>query len=249
MALTGVEVASFEADADRAWPAREVAVGSGWQARWADGMHRRINSATVSPDADLPGAVEAIEAFYRRRGFPPTVKITAEASHPEVDGFLASRGYRYEARTQVRGCAVTSMPVAPEVGFLSDSGAWVEAFAAASGYEPASGRLLQQVIDRMSESWLATVRVGSVIVAVGIGSVAPPRMGIFAMATRPEDRGNGHATAILRALLGRAAERDIAEAFLQVMEDNAVALRLYERMGFGARYHYWYRVGVAAASR
>jgi GNAT superfamily N-acetyltransferase len=249
MPLTRAEVAAFEADSDRVWPAREVAEGPGWQARWADGMHRRINSATVFPDADLPTAVNAIEEFYREHGFPPTVKITAEASHPAIDEYLDERGYRREAFTQVRSRAVTPMPASPGVSFLSDSAAWVESFAGVSGYEASDGVRLRQVIERMTESWLAAVTAGGVVAAVGLGSPASARMGIFAMATRPEHRGKGYASAILGTLVGRAAGRGLGDAFLQVMDDNATATRLYERLGFAIRYRYWYRVGVTPASR
>jgi ribosomal protein S18 acetylase RimI-like enzyme len=66
-------------------------------------------------------------------------------------------------------------------------------------------------------------------------------IGLFCMATRPEFRRRGAATAVLRALAGWGRHQGAARAYLQVMDDNLPARSLYARAGFETLYHYHYR--------
>lgn len=51
---------------------------------------------------------------------------------------------------------------------------------------------------------------------------------------RPERRGQGLGTAILRAVAERARARGFARLAVEVNRDNVAARRLYERLGFAA---------------
>jgi len=52
------------------------------------------------------------------------------------------------------------------------------------------------------------------------------------IAIAADARGRGHGRALLRALLAEAAARRVAEVFLEVRADNAVAQALYASEGF-----------------
>lgn len=235
------QVRSLEADGNAAWPAREVVTGPGWELRWSDGFHRRINSATVEPEADPHAAIAAVEAFYRERGGVPIVKITAEASHPAIDRILAGRGWVREVDTQVQTAATAT--AAPDPGTMLDlpRDTWLEAYHAASGYDDDRADRFAAIVDRITDPWFAASTVGGRVAAVGLGVPAGARMGIFAMATHPEHRRRGLAGSIVRTLMARAADREIPEAFLQVFDTNRSAIHLYARLGFVEQYRYWYR--------
>jgi len=66
-------------------------------------------------------------------------------------------------------------------------------------------------------------------------------LGIFCMATRPEFRRRGAATALLHALSGWGRERNADRIYLQVMEANSPARSVYARAGFTTLYGYHYR--------
>lgn len=66
-------------------------------------------------------------------------------------------------------------------------------------------------------------------------------VGLFDIFTPPEQRGRGHAQALCSALLREARAQGAYQAYLQVGTDNAVAKRLYTRLGFEFAYRYHYR--------
>lgn len=55
---------------------------------------------------------------------------------------------------------------------------------------------------------------------------------ILTLAVRTDARHQGRATALLARLLEVLGERGVATVFLEVAEDNAAAIRLYESAGF-----------------
>ncbi|NNC11373.1 GNAT family N-acetyltransferase [Planctomonas sp. JC2975] len=64
--------------------------------------------------------------------------------------------------------------------------------------------------------------------------------GLYAVATREDARARGHASAVIAALVASGADRGVTDVWLQVMASNAVARRLYGRLGFlhSATYRY-----------
>lgn len=69
-------------------------------------------------------------------------------------------------------------------------------------------------------------------VGVGLLGLRGASAWIGGMGVVPEARRAGHAEAIMLALLERAHERDAAEVWLEVLEQNVRAIPLYERLGF-----------------
>jgi ribosomal protein S18 acetylase RimI-like enzyme len=57
---------------------------------------------------------------------------------------------------------------------------------------------------------------------------------IWGVYVRPAARGQGHAEALLRALIAAAAEQGAERLTLIASEGNRAALRLYTRLGFSA---------------
>jgi ribosomal-protein-alanine N-acetyltransferase len=72
---------------------------------------------------------------------------------------------------------------------------------------------------------------------------------VLTLAVRSKHWGHGTGTALLRALLGEAADRRCTEVFLEVRADNSRAQSLYKRHGFvevGVRRGYYQPAGVDA---
>jgi GNAT superfamily N-acetyltransferase len=85
--------------------------------------------------------------------------------------------------------------------------------------------------------------VGDQPVAAGFAVAEEGCAGFFDIVTHPDHRRQGHAGALMAALLDWARNSAGAHtAYLQVMLSNAPALRLYARLGFTELYRYWYRI-------
>ena len=82
--------------------------------------------------------------------------------------------------------------------------------------------------------------------AIGRASVELPWVGFAAIEVDPGVRRQGHARAVMSALLDWAAERGALRAWLEVLADNDAAFDLYASMGFAEHYRYCYRVPPSA---
>jgi len=73
---------------------------------------------------------------------------------------------------------------------------------------------------------------GDGLVAIACGWLVVDELHITAVATDPEHQRQGHATAVLAALLQRARQEGASHATLDVASGNNSALALYSRFGF-----------------
>src|SRR5215469_13550947 len=84
-----------------AWPALEEETMAGWQLKYAAGVSRRSNSANPTANAtnDLGRVAPAAEEFFRSRGQLCRFRVLSFLS-PQMDDWLAARGYEIESGTR-----------------------------------------------------------------------------------------------------------------------------------------------------
>jgi ribosomal protein S18 acetylase RimI-like enzyme len=87
----------------------------------------------------------------------------------------------------------------------------------------------------------ACAMIGEDAVAVGRAVADSGWVGVFNMATSPEARGKGAARTVLAGLAEWSRAQGAERMYLQVESENASALRLYERAGFGELNVFHYR--------
>ncbi len=246
-----------------AWPALHTLVSDGWVLRLANGYTRRANS--VSPLyaglRPVEEKIRAAEAFYGARGQPTVFKLTAAAQPPELDAGLEARGYALEAPTsgQVLDLRTARLdgPGTARI-FETPSDEWMAAYCAlsqvAERHVPTMRRMLESLVPvhGFFVNWEAGAPggrgAGALVdhvpsaLACGLAVMENGYVGLADIVTGPAHRRQGHAQRLLADMLGWAAARGAHTAYLQVMLDNAPALRLYAGLGFEEVYRYWYRV-------
>jgi ribosomal protein S18 acetylase RimI-like enzyme len=236
-----------------AWPALETLLVGGWVVRFAGGYTRRANSvlplyaaAELLDAADLLERVEACEALYRRRGLPVIFKLTPESRPAGLDALLEARGYRAEARTGVQTLEPVPAVEAPaglEVRSEPDAD-WLDGMARMSALTGERRARHEQILAAIApERGFANLRgEDGTVLACGLGVVQMGWLGLFDIVVDPAARGRGLGECLVRGLLAWGRGAGARASYLQVMLDNAPALRLYARVGYRPAYEYWYRV-------
>jgi len=96
------------------------------------------------------------------------------------------------------------------------------------------------------EVTFATVRdERGAVLARGRGAFHGDWVGVSALWTHPAHRGTGLSSAVLRSLVSWGAEQGATTAYLQVVESNDHARRIYEARGFEVHHRYAYLVDDA----
>lgn len=220
----------------------------GWLVFLSPGRAKRARSvnAFYGSTLPLPDKVGRCETLYARAGLPALFRITPFVQPAGLDEALAGRGYVEFDRTLVMGAPLASPPARPhraEVELTAPlPDAFVEIVGAMRG-SPPSQRAAH--LERIAQSPhdirpLVAWRDGRPV-ASGVLSVEDDVAGLFDVVTEPAHRGQGIGTEVVATLLARAWERGARTAFLQVTEDNAPAISIYRRFGFGTLYRYHYR--------
>ncbi len=234
-----------------AWPPAVVEIHGGWRYRWTHGVTRRANSVLALGDEEPPGdLVDDAIAFYRARGAPTLIQVSTASTSPDLAPSLLARGFRPTARTLVER-AITDDVVAgirarPYDVELTErpTDEWFDAYwSVERGRDRSDGDrtvcrnvLLAPDVPTM----FATARHGDAVVGVGQIVIEGGWGGVQCMATTPAHRRQGVARAVLDGLAEEALRHGAARMYLAVMADNAAAIRLYRRCGFGPAHEYCY---------
>jgi N-acetylglutamate synthase len=230
-----------------AWPSLHQLVLDGWLIRFAGGFTKRANS--VVP---LYGAHDASDAkiaycerLYARQRLRTIFRLTTLDDHGALERALDVRGYRPIEPTRVMARPLEARDAYPGPSALRarTRAHWIRTYAALTDMPAQSQSLHNALLKNICLPCVYfTLEEDGVDVACALGVIDEPLLGIFDVVTDPRRRGLGHGERLLRALLAEGAHRGARHAYLQVLDENAPAERLYTRLGFRSLYGYRYRV-------
>lgn len=235
----------------RAWPAFTDSDFDGWRLRFADGYTRRANSITpLDPSRlELADKIDTCERLYAARGLPAIFRLTRFAP-AELDGRLAERGYAVGDQVEVRARPLVDIPATPprpaEAKLVRVEAVgldrWLDVFTALSGAAETTRAAHRRVLASVpGVRRLLVLQADERPVACGMSVFDEGLLGLFDLVTAANSRGRGFGGEILRRALRWGQRAGAREAYLQVLNGNAVARRLYERAGFTTVYSYHYR--------
>jgi ribosomal protein S18 acetylase RimI-like enzyme len=238
-----------------AWPAETVVILDGWRLRYTQGVTRRANSVWPNEQErrmPLSERLDAVEAFYAMHDLPARYQICPAALPVALDATLAARGYSDDAHTHVQINSIATLldgaaglPIHPSWTLTvahEPHDTWFDAYQKAEAFDDHEAAMRRAIIARISgPCGFALLTADDTPVSLGLGVVEGGYLGIFSMATVPQQRRQGAATGVLQALARWAAQQGAQRAFLQVMQRNHGALALYAKTGFETLYDYHYR--------
>lgn len=242
-------------------PCLEEEAYDGWLLRFAEGYTKRANSVSVMGKSQIPLAekIKYCEEKYAEHNLSAVFKITPMAS--ELDGVLEEKGYSAVDKTNVMTVGLTgrkditanqevqSCKAAPEPGEVSVviedrfTEAWQYYYFTFIKVSLTSVPTAKKIQAKITNPVLcATVYVDKKAVACGLGVMEQEYVGLLDIVVKEEYRGYGFGKVLCRALLNKATEKGATTGYLQVVDSNEVAKKLYKNLGFEEIYSYWYRV-------
>lgn len=251
----------------RAWPALTESDFDGWRLRFASGYTRRSNSVTpLGPSRlDLDDKIAACERIYAERGLPTIFRLTPFAPD-ELDVRLAARGYVRTEQVEVRarplgpaGPPLFRAPRGPRARAVSVAALgldrWLDVFTALSGAAESTRAAHRQVLAAVTGTRRLLALMADVdparsrspgrrqraAVSCGMSVLQGGLLGLFDLVTDRAHRGRGYGGELLRRALAWGRRSGGEEAYLQVVDTNWNAARLYQRAGFELVYRYHYR--------
>jgi ribosomal protein S18 acetylase RimI-like enzyme len=235
--------------AARALPAEHVEIVDGWWLRHSPGCAWWIGTVVPHGDAspdELLRRIVLAEDFYARRGTTARFQISPPACSDRLDSLLAGRGYRSHDSISIQVASTADVVEHSPAGSLRvrtddcPTQAWFDLWHSVNGHgdpRPEWEMLLRVDLP----SVYACALIDEDVVAVGRAVADSGWVGVFNMATSPGARGKGAARTVLAGLAEWSQAPGAERMYLQVESENATALRLYERSGFGELSVFHYR--------
>lgn len=229
------------------WPALQQVLFDGWILRFSEGYTKRANSVNplYTSTLDVKAKVEACQRLYSDRGLRTVFRITPFVSPADLDQVLEARGYEKVDPTLVLyldlQCAENLLPsTLLRDGSLDD---WLALFCRFHASPLEAHRTHRQILEAIpGRRHLAILEDAGCGVACGVGVVEGDCAGFFDIVTDPPQRRKGYGARLVGGLLDWARGQEARHAYIQVVEANVPARRLYGRFGFREAYRYWYRV-------
>jgi ribosomal protein S18 acetylase RimI-like enzyme len=231
-----------------ALPALQTVFYDGWVLRFANGYSRRANSVQplYASTLDLDAKIDQCEAMYRERGLTSTFKLTGAAQPDQLDFALEQRGYATDGHTSVQTRILmdenfeTDRAVVEIETSLGED--WLQEYARLSSVDPRHVPTIRLILASLAPTtgFFRLLQNGETA-AIGLGVLERGYIGLYDIVTDARHRSRGLGTQVIHHILRWGQTNGAHSAYLQVMLDNAPAVRLYNKLGFHEVYQYWYR--------
>ena len=215
--------------------------------RFSNGYTKRANSANALyvKKEDFESVIAYSENIYKEKGLPAIFKIIDIDRYRKLDMLLDAFGYEKIDKTYVMTVNIDTVNDSCDDEIKLDkrfSDAWFESFIRCNkikaSYEMTARRLLERV---GIETIVASLSGNGRIIACGFGAIEDSHIGFFDIVVDEAYRGKGFGKRIMNGIISAAKAKNIGNGYLQVIESNVAARKLYESLGFEKAYAYWCR--------
>ncbi|WP_171655209.1 GNAT family N-acetyltransferase [Paenibacillus foliorum] len=235
------------------WPAASTFTSEHWIYRASGGITKRANSVWTAAGDFFPEGDWLAEAvrFYSFHGLPVRYHIS-DASPKQLDNLLEAHGYLKETPCSVM--IAQSDVVIKKTLSESDhhfhvtvrsqhKDEWLTHFLKMEGFGEERRTFYNKLFaDIEPQKGFFTLELDGLCVAVGSSIVENGWAGFINVAVNPELRGRGIGRIILHELAVWSRNHGADGLYLQVINDNEPALKLYSKAGFTPLYQYHYRI-------
>ncbi|RZJ06714.1 MAG: GNAT family N-acetyltransferase [Rubrivivax sp.] len=215
----------------------------GWLIRLSPGKAKRSRCINALRQGTLPldDLLARCKQAYDAAGLPLAVRVTPWSQPADLDARLAAKGWGAfdAADVMVLGALPADLPPAPLIKL--DASAYAVLVGTLRG---SSATAITAHAERIANAPVAYQGFalnddGGQLLACGQMVLEGDIVGLYDIASAVPRQGHGES--LCRSLLALAHAQGARQAYLQVGSDNAVAQRLYARLGFVFAYRYHYR--------
>jgi ribosomal protein S18 acetylase RimI-like enzyme len=231
-----------------AWPALQTMHYDGWILRFANGVTKRLNSVNpiYASKIDVDEKIDYCENLYRSKNLPPCFKITDIVQPPDLDKKLEAHGYNHVFDISVQLLNISREKFASgkniQISEATDD-SWVDNYIRMNEVNPANRSVFKKIIDQIIVSrGLFTLYVDGLAIGCGLGVVESKHVGLFDIVIDKSYRNQGLGRVLIESILSWGKSKGAEYGYLQVLVDNAPAVKLYSKVGFIEEYRYWYRI-------
>jgi ribosomal protein S18 acetylase RimI-like enzyme len=231
-----------------AFPSLQTVLYDGWVLRFAGGYSNRANSVypLYKSTINVHKKIDICEMLYKSKGLRPAFKITPFVVPGDLDDILESRGYETLHPTRVETLCLDELEepgIRAITVFNGFDEKWFEYYCCSKSLSEKDRIILRNInMNIIPPKYYVLFKLGNANAGCGMAVLENGHAGIFDIFIAEEHRNKGYGRQLMLNILGIAKERGAKKAYLQVMNDNLPALRLYENLGFKEEYRYWYRV-------
>lgn len=232
------ELAGLDASA----PPQQAEI-DGWLIRLSPGKAKRSRCINALQQGTLPldELLARCQKSFDAAGLPLALRVTPWSQPADLDERLAAKGWGAFDAADVMVLARVTPDPDPATLLALEPAAYAALVGALRGSTPTA---IAAHAERIAgapvryQGFALNAADGSLL-ACGQMVVAGDLVGLYDIASAVPRQGHGER--LCRALLTLAHRQGATQAYLQVGSDNAVAQRLYRRLGFAFAYRYHYR--------
>lgn len=239
-------IIQFEEMSLNAWPAILEVRHNGCIIRFSNGYTKRANSVNALYfNENIPELIDYSEKFYKKHSLPTIFKILKHTKYEHLDFLLEGQGYKAIDKTNVKLLDLrinnfkNNHVVKLEETFSKE---WINEFVRQQKMEDRLETISEMLKNIAVNTIVASVTVDSKIIGFGYGSIENDMIGIFDIYVNEAYRQQGYARKIMEKILFWAKSKNIIYSYLQVVENNEIANKLYRSLGYKQYYKYWYRI-------
>ena len=244
-----IEVKLIEEMSMNAHPSLNTIYYDGWYLRFAGGYTNRANSVNML-NSSMLSDVEKIrycEKIYTSQNLSTVFKITPLSL--DLDLALAESDYSIVTKTNVMVLNIPQINadrLNSKVMCDIDEN-WQSNYFRLAGLSDSSITWAKKIHNNIINKVLcATLSYHKEIVACGLCVIENDYVGLYDIVVSAQHRHKGYGQDICSSLMSNAIKYGAKKAYLQVVDENINAIKMYKKLGFKDQYQYWYRVKALA---
>ena len=232
-----------------ALPALQTQFYDGWVLRYTSGYGytNRANSVNLLYPSTLDLRMKIIECEkrYFEQGLPTVFKIT-DGTDSELDKLLEQDDYTVVTPTHLMTADINGgNDVSADCLIINNiDQKWLDTYFFLSKYTNAKKiSIATQIFANIKIDVICGILLkNNEMVACGLCTIERGYAGLFNVVVDETQRGKGYGKEICVSLLSAAQQHGAKMSYLQVVQNNNIALNLYKKLGYKTIYSYWYRV-------